>query len=281
LRRPALGRGLSQLLADQFSDGSVSEVDLEAIQPNSRQPRRQFDSETLQELADSIAVHGVLQPILLRPIAENQYEIIAGERRWRAAQQAGLTRIPAVIRAADARSTLELALIENIQREDITPLEAAHAYQGLIEEFGLTQEEIAERTGKSRVAIANTLRLMRLPEEVRQALQSRAITEGHARALLGLGSETAMEQLSRKIITEGLSVRQVEAMVKGTRPSKEPKPQPAPLDPNSAAIVRALEAHLSVPVKLDARGEKGRLVLSYRNDEELTNLLDRLGVTVE
>src|SRR5947199_5012387 len=183
-----LGKGLSQLIGEQ-ADTTISEVLVDAIVPNQRQPRTYFKEEAVQELANSIREVGILQPLVVRPLSEGKYELIAGERRLRASKLAGLETVPVLVRAADDRTSLEMAIIENVQREDISPLESARAYRKLIDEFGLTQEQVAQKVSKSRVSVANTLRLLRLPAQIQQALESGDIQEGHARALLAFESE--------------------------------------------------------------------------------------------
>ncbi|HRF59145.1 MAG TPA: ParB/RepB/Spo0J family partition protein [Fimbriimonadaceae bacterium] len=278
--RRSLGKGLTQLIGEQ-SDSSVAEIELGAIQPNSRQPRTVFDEDALDELAASIKQVGILQPIVVRPIAEGRYELIAGERRWRAAARAGLATIPALIRSATGESSLELALIENVQRENIGALECARAYRQLVDEFRLTQEQVADRVGKSRVAIANTLRLLKLPAEVLRELEAGTISEGHARALLGLTSAVAQIALCRRIVAKGLSVREVEALVSGvTRPKKGTKRErPGPTkDPNWVALEEGLAIYFGSPVHLDAQDSGGKLTIDFYSDDDLQRILDILGI---
>src|SRR5713101_2353761 len=213
-QRKALGRGLNALLgtSDLESD-QLREIDIDRILPNSHQPRKNFDEEGLNELADSIREHGVVQPIVVRVLEDGFFQLIAGERRWRAAQRIGLVRIPAVIREAGEHAALEIALIENLQREDLNPMEEAQAYERLIVDFGMTQEEVARRVGKNRTTIANMLRLLRLPPEVQQWLRENRLSTGHAKALLSLSDLSAILDTARKIIQGNYSVRQTEMLV--------------------------------------------------------------------
>ena len=216
-RRPALGKGLSALIPDApVVTPQQTEVDIDLLSPNEQQPRVQMDAVKLDELAESIRINGIIQPIVVRRSGD-AYRIIAGERRWRAAQRAGLLKVPVVIRDVEASSTeklLELALVENIQRENLNPVDEALAYQRLAEEHGLTQDQIATAVGKDRSSVANFLRLLKLPEEVRNDLAGGAISMGHARALLGLADAVAQRHVSREVISRGLSVRDTEALVK-------------------------------------------------------------------
>src|SRR5881396_3715947 len=213
-QRKALGRGLSALLGTpDLETDQLREVDIDRILPNSHQPRKNFDEDALNELANSIREHGVVQPIVVRPLDDGFFQLIAGERRWRASQRASLLRIPAVVREAGEHAALELALIENLQREDLNPMEEAHAYERLIADFGMTQEEVARRVGKNRATIANMLRLLRLPLEVQQWLRENRLTTGHAKALLSLSDLSAILETAKKIIQGNYSVRQTEMLV--------------------------------------------------------------------
>lgn len=275
--RRSISKGLSHLITEQL-EATPTEASIDAIVPNKRQPRRQFEDDALAELSDSIRRHGVIQPLLVRPVGVDRYELIAGERRLRAARLAGLRTVPIVTRATDARESLELALVENLQREDIGPLECAHAYKLLAEEFGLTQELIAERVGKSRVAVANTLRLLRLPEPVQAALQEEKITEGHARALLMFATEAAQLAMLKRIIDAGLSVREVEAAA--TIPEAPAKPQAAkPTDPNWDALEESIARRLGSPVLFRRkRGGGGQMIVSFYSDDDLERILSSLGL---
>lgn len=215
---PALGRGLDALISTEAlhtrGTSSINEIAIDQIEPNPNQPRREFDPTALQELADSISQLGIVQPISLRKMENGTYQIIAGERRWRASQLAGLTTVPAYIRTADDENMMQMALVENIQREDLNAIEIALAYQNLIERYGLKQEQLSEKVGKKRATVANYLRLLKLPAPVQMALKNRTIDQGHARALLGLQSPATQVKLFQEIQTKGYSVRQVEDMVK-------------------------------------------------------------------
>lgn len=285
--RRALGKGLSQLIAEQF-ESAPTEAEVESISPNARQPRLYFDEDALQELADSIREHGIIQPLLVRPSGENRYELIAGERRLRAAKLAGLARVPIVIRSADNQDSLELALIENIQREDINPIESAQAYRKLIDEFSLTQEQVAERVGKSRTAVANMVRLLRLPIEVQEGLQVGSISEGHARALLQLGDEHRQLEVYEDILVKGLTVRDVERIARPPNPdapppnpkAKEtPKPFPA-VDPNLRAVEDRLREFLGTPVKILSTEKGGTLTVEFFSDDDLQRVLDVIGFSL-
>jgi len=278
--RRALGKGLSQLIAEQY-EGPVNELSVDDIVPNSRQPRTIFDDEALQELAASILEYGILQPIVVRPIAEGKHELIAGERRLRAAKLAGLKAVPVLVRAADNQSSLEIALIENLQREDINSLESARAYRKLMDEFGLTQEQVADRVGKSRTAIANTVRLLRLPKRITEGLERGEISEGHARALLGFESEAHQLAVFDRIIEQGLNVRDVEKAAKpntGAAPKKPKSKQPLKQDPNYDALQESLSRHLGTPAKFQhAEHGGGKLVIDFYSDDDLDRILEVIG----
>jgi len=278
MKRRGLGRGLEALIPTSWSEPTtagetVTNLPVNAIRPNPFQPRQQFKPEELEALAESIKLHGLLQPILVRP-KDGEYELVAGERRWRAAQLAGLTEIPAIIRHCSDDELLALALIENLQREDLNPLDEAQAYKVLMEKFGLTQEAIAERVGKSRATVANTLRLLNLPEPIKQALRDEAITEGHARALLGALDEGVMMEVFQQVIKHSLSVRQTELLIQ--RLTSKRKKRERTLDPNLLALQQILEERLQAPVKL-RRGRKGGVLeIRFFSDEELEGLVKKL-----
>lgn len=280
--RRALGKGLTQLIGEQF-DSPPSEVPIDALEANVRQPRERFDEGPLQELAQSIREVGIIQPLIVRPLSEGKYEVIAGERRLRAARIAGLTSVPVVVRSASPESTLEIALIENIQREDIGPIECAKAYRRLIDEFGLTQEQVADKVGKARTSVANTLRLLRLPKKVIAGLESGAITEGHARALLALDSEVMQLAIYEQIVEKGLTVRDAERLARPKdnfpKPSRErAKPAPAAPDPAWQQLEEGLSMYFGSPVKLERAEIGGKLVVSFYSDDDLSRILDILGV---
>jgi ParB family chromosome partitioning protein len=278
--RRALGKGLAQLIGEQH-EGGPSEVPVDAIRPNASQPRITFDEDALQELADSIREAGILQPLIVRPLTEGTYELIAGERRWRAAQLAGLRTVPVIVRSAGRQDSLEWALIENIQREDIAPLECARAYRRLVDEFGLTQEEVADKVGKSRSAVANTLRLLRLPEKIQDALAAGKISEGHARAILGAGGEAAQLALFDKIQRQGLNVRDVEQGARATmaRP-RASTVKPLKRDPALLEVEEALSEKFGTTVRVKRSGKGGEIVVSFYSDEDLERLLEEWDVRI-
>ncbi len=284
-RKGGLGKGLDALIpGGSFNNepaappaAGAQEVGVEQIRPNPRQPRTHFDPAELDELAASIAQHGVIQPLLLvRGETGDSYTLIAGERRLLAARQAGLKTVPAIFRDASQQDLVELALIENVQRADLSPLETAEAYRHLAEDFNLPHEQIALRVGKSRAAVTNTLRLLKLPPSVQQALASGEISEGHARALLALNSPQAQTAALQTILKNGLSVRQTEELVRrlgGTKPAPEPVKS---LPPELNAIEERLRQGLSTKVTLTHGRKGGTVVIHYYSDEELNALIDRI-----
>lgn len=265
-RGHGLGRGLDALIPASQAGGAL-ELPIDRIARNPRQPRRRFDDETLAELTESIRSHGVLQPIVVRAVAD-AYQIIAGERRLRAARNAGLTRIPAVVRDVAGSDEVELALIENLQREDLNPVEEAEAYRELVDRYGLTQEAISRRVGKSRVAVTNALRLLELAPEVRDALIDGRITEGHGRALVSLGSTQAERDLLRVVIKRQLSVRQTEELVRRTRVTP-PQRASISISDDLAALESNLRTMLATRVAISRSRRGGRLVIEFGSDEEL------------
>jgi ParB family chromosome partitioning protein len=275
-RKTGLGRGLDALIpsSDRPSSEGVTLIPLDQIKPNPRQPRTHFDPQELEGLAESIRQHGIIQPLILtQDDGEGGYYLVAGERRWLAARQAGLHAVPALVRTTSDQQRLELALIENVQRADLSPLETAEAFRQLSEEFNLSHEEIAARVGKSRVSVTNTLRLLKLPPAVKQALENNAISEGHARALLMLSTPQAQVAALQTVLRKDLTVRQTEALVRalsGERPEKAPSPAPAP---EVKDLEERLQAHLGTRVRLNRRGKGGNLVIYYYSDEELNALL--------
>ncbi|HYT67126.1 MAG TPA: ParB/RepB/Spo0J family partition protein [Vicinamibacterales bacterium] len=278
-KRPALGRGLSALIPDTpaavpaAADRSL-EIDSDLLRPNKFQPRAQMDDERIEELARSIRANGIIQPIVVRKV-EQGYEIVAGERRWRAAQRAGLLKVPVVVRDIPEDRLLAVALIENIQREDLNPIEEAVAYRRLSDEFHLTQEQIADAVGKDRSSIANYVRLLRLPQEVRANVASNALTMGHARALLGLNDESAQLRLSRDVVSRNLSVRETEALVKKAASPEEKKPTKT-VDVHTRAAEDKLRLALGTRVRINRRGKGGRIEIDFVNEDELQRLYERL-----
>jgi len=273
--RGGLGRGLDSLIPR--SAQGVAEIPVDQIQPNPHQPRHQVDSNELASLTASIREHGVIQPIVVtRAASGDGYVLIAGERRLTAATQAGLTRVPAVVKDATPRQMLELALVENVQRLDLNPLEEAAAYQQLIAEFGLTQDEVAQRVGRSRSTIANSVRLLGLPDVAKAALARGEISEGHARALLGAADPEDLESFYREVVARGLSVRQTEELVRRGRPKplalSAPVPDATPADPELRAIEETLREALGTRVELFRSGSGGRLVVHFYSDEQLQAL---------
>lgn len=276
-----LGRGLNALLGDPeiqtSGEGSVT-LPISQVEPGLNQPRKRFDPESLEELRQSIELHGIIQPLTVRRLSTGYYQIIAGERRWRAAKAAGLAEVPAVIIEADDRKVMELGLIENLQREDLNPAEEARGYQVLMTEYGLTQEQLAQRMGKSRPAVANTLRLLALPDEVMAMLEEGTLSAGHARAILPLPSPEAQIACAKKVIEGQLSVRQTEALVKAL--SRQPKEKPKNDQPDIALYLGELEKDLSGTlgrkVKIAHKGKKGKIELEYYGDEDLEVLLAAL-----
>lgn len=275
-----LGKGLGALLGD-FSEEPLEKsayqlLPIYKVEPNPDQPRQDFDEEELQALADSITVHGIIQPLTVRETPNGYYQIIAGERRWRAARMANLSDVPAVIIEADDKKAMELALIENLQRQDLNPLEEALGYQTLMNEYGLTQEEAAGRVGKSRPAVANALRLLGLCPEVQERVRKGELSAGHARAILQLKSEKKQQEAAQKIVALGLSVRQAELLCKNM--SKEPVPQKKEVFAVDyvAECEKSLSKHLGRGVKIVNGKRKGRFELEFYGQEDLQNLLDAL-----
>lgn len=269
--RRSLGKGLAQLVGEQFEGGAPSEVSVDAIVPNPRQPRTNFEDAALRELAASVKEYGVLNPLTVRPLTEGRYELIAGERRLRAAKLAGLKEVPVVIRAAGDQNSLELAMIENVQREDINAMEAAHAYRRLMDEFGLTQEGVADKVGKARPTIANSLRLLKLPPKVQSGLHEGRISEGHARALLAFPELEQQMAMFNAIVEKGLSVREVERAAQPAQPKRRPRKGTG--DPNLTAVERSLSERLGAPVKI----ANGRIEISFFGDDDLQRIIEALG----
>ena len=296
-RSSGLGKGLSSIIptAERPDDGSsvtgavLADIAVASITPNPHQPRVHFDEESLSELTASIAEMGVLQPILIRPIAGvDTYELIAGERRWRAAQRAGLTTIPAVIRTTDDASSVEQALVENLHRQDLTALEEAAAYRQLIDDFGLTHDEVSTRVGKSRSAITNSLRLLGLPPAVQRLLADGQLGAGHARALLGTPDRSRQETLAREAALGGWSVRMVEDAVRSERTPPEPEPDEPTIDgagltpttrlrpPGLLELEELLAAHLETRVSVQMSAKKGRVTIEFADLEDLERIYRRI-----
>jgi ParB family chromosome partitioning protein len=275
-RQQGLGRGLAALIPQRANPAGSIEIPISRISPNPRQPRQRIGQAELETLASSIVAHGVLQPILVIETIDG-YQLVAGERRLRASQLAGLERIPAIIRQLADRDQLELALVENLQREDLGPLEEAHAFRSLVDDFGMSQEEIAGRVGRARSTVANTLRLLDLDEVVQAALVEGSITEGHARALGGLTTDQQARVVGT-VVDQQLSVRQAEELVRRLREPRRITAEPAPprLEPELERVEEDLRRALGTKVTLARSRRGGRIVIEYYSDEELTQLYDRL-----
>lgn len=277
-KQRGLGRGLGALI-DDFTEPSgqeITKLPLQKVEPNPRQPRRSFDEEELQALADSVAEHGILQPLAVRALENGFYQIIAGERRWRAARLAGLSEVPVVVIEADDRTVMELALIENLQRQDLNPMEEAEGYRVLMEEYGLTQEQAASRVGKSRPAVTNALRLLALPEEVRAMVVDGTLSAGHARAVLSLPSERLQKAAAQKIIALRLSVRQAEAMCKRMAAGEKTEKRPAFTVDYLGECEKALTKQLGRKVKIVSGKRKGRFELEFYDQDDLQRLYEAL-----
>jgi ParB family chromosome partitioning protein len=271
-----LGKGLGALIpvTEEPKDG-VSQIPISAITPNPMQPRTALDADALAELAASIREHGLIQPLIVTQQGPDRYQLIAGERRWQASRMAGLDRVPVIVKEATPQQALELALVENIQRADLNPLEEAAAYRQLVDEFGLTQEQVAERVGKSRVAVTNAIRLLRLPAEVKQALADGTIREGHARALLALPTAEAQIAALKTVITKALSVRQTEELVRRLLAEPPAKKEEVPVSPEAQALEEEFRDSLGTKVNLYRnRKGRGRLVIHFYSEEDLQAIYD-------
>ena len=283
MSKKALGRGLSALFTPASPlDNDLLDLGVEQIEPNPVQPRRVFNEEALEELAQSIRANGIIQPIIVRRVGES-FQIVAGERRWRAAQRAGLLKVPAVIRDVRENEILALSLIENIQRQELNPIEEATAYKNLIEQLQITQEEIARQVGKDRSSITNSMRLLRLPAEVQRLVEGGQLSMGHARALLALDAEEQQIELAGRIVRQGLSVREVERQVKlfqEPRPEAKPKPAPDPTIERERANIEAAEAklskRLSTHVKIKFSDNGGHIEIKFTSMDDLTRVYDLL-----
>jgi ParB family chromosome partitioning protein len=283
IKRPALGKGLSALIPDapELPRTTPTEADIDQLAPNEFQPRMALDDGRLEELAQSIRSNGVIQPIVVRRHGD-RFQIIAGERRWRAAKRAGLLRVPIVIKDVEPgreRSLLEMALIENLQREDLNPIDEAVAYRRLADEFHLTQEAIATAVGKDRASVANTVRLLKLPHEVREEVSSGRISMGHARALLSLADEAAQRRVGADIIARNLSVRETEAIVRkiveGGAPVKD-QGVATPVDVHTRAAEERLRLLFGTRVRIVRRGKRGRIEIEFNNEDELIRLFEQM-----
>jgi len=276
MTRKALGRGLSALLREvETASAGLEQVPVDLIDPNPFQPRSAFPEETLRELAESIRSSGVLQPILVRRV-DGKYQLIAGERRLRAARMAGLQAVPAVIRDLGDRETLELAVTENVMREDLNPIEVAHAYDSLQERFQLSHEEIAARIGINRSTVSNTLRLLGLPEQIQNMVANGDVSAGHARALLGLQSADRQNELAQLIAKRGLSVRQVESIVASAQSAPEAQRVERKVDPNTRAAALEMERSLGTRVRIVGSENRGKIEISYFSGDDLQRLYELL-----
>lgn len=280
MKQRGLGRGLGALLTDYSENDAaqaVTSLPLQRIEPNPNQPRKRFDEVELQALADSIAQHGLLQPLAVRDMGNGYYQIIAGERRWRACRLAGLSEVPVTVVEADDRTVMELALVENLQREDLNPMEEAEGYRVLLEKYGLTQEQAAQQVGKSRSAVANALRLLTLSDEVRALVENGELTAGHARALLTLPNGRLQKAAAQKILALRLSVRQAEAMCKRMAAEEKPKEEPEPLAVDYIAeCEKHLTRRLGRRVHIVNGKRKGRVELDFYGDDDLQKLYEAL-----
>ena len=277
-KNTGLGKGLSALLGDDFSmnpSQAPSTLPISQVESCAGQPRKHFDQEKLEELAESIRQHGVIQPLTVRKLSSGYYQIIAGERRWRAARLAGLTEIPAVVIEADDRKAMELAMIENLQREDLSPMEEAEGYKMLVEDYGLTQEQAAQRVGKSRSAVANALRLLALSPALRQMVEEGRLSAGHARALLPLPA-ALQEQAAATVLKNDLSVRQTEQLVKRLQAAPRPEKKPSPAVNYVAEAERELSGKLGRACHITHGRKKGRIEIEYYGVDDLNDLLEAL-----
>jgi ParB family chromosome partitioning protein len=276
-KRPALGRGLSALIPDSppaAAGERTLEVDTDRLRPNRYQPRGRMDDGKIADLARSIRANGIIQPIVVRKV-DGAYEIIAGERRWRAAQHAGLLKVPVVVREIPDERLLAAALIENVQREDLNPIEEAHAYRRLAEEFGLTQEQIADAVGKDRSSVANHVRLLKLPEEIREHVAAERLSMGHARAILGLPGEEEQLRVARDVVSRNLSVRETEALVKRATSPGAPRAK-VENDVHTRAAEERLRFALGTRVRIVRRRRGGRIEVEFGSEEELQRLFEHL-----
>jgi len=281
VKKFTLGKGLSALIPEEAGDGVQENnkmlISINKIKSDEEQPRKLFDSEKIAELAESIKTHGIIQPLILRTHMNDQYIIVAGERRWRAAKMAGLKEIPAIIMTLSDRDILEISLIENIQREDLNPIEEALAYRKLLNEFQITQEELSKRIGKSRVAIANTMRLINLDERVQQYIIETILTEGHGRVLLTISDKQKQYELAQQVIDEKLSVRELERLIKNLKKEEEKEKivwSSDDLNPYYKEIKNQLQNYFGTKVNVSNKKNKGKIEIEYYSDEDLQRILD-------
>ena len=277
VKKGGLGKGLDAIFAENTTESGSGAVELKIseLEPNREQPRREFDEKAMAELADCIAQHGLLQALLVRPLFGGGYQIVAGERRWRAARRAGLSEVPAVVREMSDHEVMELALIENLQREDLTPLEEANGYQTLLDKYGMTQDEVAKTVGKSRPAVANALRLLHLPEAIREMVERGELSAGHARTLLAFPDEASMLEAAKKAVEQGLSVRELERMAKKAAEAQKEgeKPRPTRRIPYFDEVELSLHEHLGRKVRVAGNKTKGTLQIEFYGEEDLQRLM--------
>jgi ParB family chromosome partitioning protein len=286
-RRKALGKGLHSLLPTRptapppnptpaiTADGDIQRLKIEQVTPNPDQPRRDFDESALLELAQSIEREGIIQPIIVRKTAPNHYQIIAGERRWRAAKLSGLQQIPVIVRTADDQQALELAIVENIQREDLNPIELATAFQRMAAELGLSHDQIGQKTGKERTTITNSVRLLQLPEDLQGMVAARQLSPGHARALLKFEDQQMQREIAQRCVSEGWSVRQIEQFTRPKGKAEKSKPADGPTDPNVKFALSELERVLGTKVRIvENRNGRGRIEIEYYSGDDLSRIYD-------
>jgi len=278
MTKKALGRGLEALISatPRLEGDTVEDIEIEKIRPNRYQPRQRFDDSSLSELADSIRAKGIIQPVIVRIAGDNSYELIAGERRWRAAKMAGLSTVPAVVKSVSDAESLEMALIENLQRENLNPIEAAEAYSRLIEEFGLTREEISRRVGKDRSTVTNYLRLLTLPDVIKEHIAESRLSVGHAKAILSVAGREDQISFAEQLVKRGASVREAEALSRDQnkkRPKKSTKPRASFL----REIEERLQRSLGTKVRIHPEKQGGKIIVEYYSNEDLHRIMDVIG----
>ncbi len=278
MKKSALGKGLDAIFAENTNENGAVSIKIRDIEPNKTQPRKRFDDAALNELADSIAQHGIIQPILVRPIFTGGYQIVAGERRWRAARMAGLSEIPALVKEMDDMVFMQLALIENLQREDLSPMEEAKGFESLIEEHDMSQDELSKVIGKSRPAITNALRLLRLPKEVQEMLDNEELSAGHARALLSLKEEDKILLIAKQTVQNGYSVRELEAICKKLQNEEPKKREAKPKLHFYSEVQLALNEFLGRKVNVSGGKKKGVLEIEFYGEDDLKQLIDSLNL---